>query len=58
MRPVVVLPRLIGHGTLNWFGAVVSSSGGGKSAAESLACELVPGVPNVFNLGSGEGVVG
>ena len=56
--PHIKLPPLIGGpGSLNWFAAVVSKSGDGKGAAESVAIELVPGVPIVRNLGSGEGIV-
>jgi hypothetical protein len=57
VRPCVVLPPIIGYGSLNWFGAIVSASGGGKTAAENRAAELVfPGMSNIRNPGSGEGV--
>ena len=57
--PHIKLPENLvgGPGSLNWFAAVVSKSGGGKGVAEAVSRELVPGVPAVRNLGSGEGIV-
>ena len=59
VRPNVVLPDLIGGpGSLNWFGAVVARSGGGKGAAAQCARVLVPN-PDLIerNVGSGEGII-
>lgn len=59
VRPVIMLPPTIGSaGSLNWFAAVISASGGGKSIASDLAGELVPAELLERNLGSGEGMVG
>lgn len=59
VRPNNTLPALIGGpGTLNWFAALASPSGGGKGAAASIARELLPadGIRE-RNLGSGEGML-
>lgn len=58
----VELPGLVGtRGSLNWFAMVVDKSGGGKSAAASVAKELVcPMFPTKIkekNPGSGEGMI-
>ena len=58
----VELPGLVGpRGSLNWFSIVVDKSGGGKSAAASVAKELVsPMFPIKIkekNPGSGEGMI-
>jgi hypothetical protein len=56
--PHVTLPPLVGGpGSLNWFAALVAVSGGGKSAAEDVARELVDQYVLARNLGSGEGVI-
>jgi hypothetical protein len=56
--PCITLPPLIGGpGSLNWFGAVVAKSGGGKGGATAVARDLVPYPITVRNLGSGEGLV-
>jgi hypothetical protein len=56
--PCITLPPLIGGpGSLNWFGAVVAKSGGGKGGAAAVARDLVPYPITVRNLGSGEGLV-
>ena len=56
VRPTAKLPPLIGGpGSLNWFGAVVAPSGGGKSAAEDVARELIDQPVQHRSLGSGEG---
>jgi len=58
----VELPGLVGpRGSLNWFGIVVDKSGGGKSAAASVA-ELIVAVPfpqEIYEVGvgSGEGMI-
>lgn len=59
----VVLPAIVGSpASLNFFGAIVGRSGGGKSTAKDVACELVPIehrkdiLPDV-SPGSGEGLV-
>jgi hypothetical protein len=58
VRPCVTLPPLIGGpGSLNWCGAVVAISGGGKGAASAAARDLVPEHVEQRNLGSGEGIV-
>lgn len=60
--PSVGLPPLIGggKGSLNWFAIAIDDSGGGKSAAASVAEELVaPMLPariEARNIGSGEGI--
>jgi hypothetical protein len=57
--PNVTLPSLIGGGggSLNWFGAVASLSGGGKGSSLSVARDLVGEYVYQRNLGSGEGMV-
>lgn len=56
VRPTATLPPLIGGpGSLNWFGIVVAPSGGGKSAAEDVARELIDVPIELRSLGSGEG---
>ena len=56
--PDVVLPPIIGgRGSLNWFGAIVAKSGGGKGAANAVATALVPGDIHTRGAGSGEGMV-
>jgi len=58
VQPRVRLPALIGGpGSLNWFAAVVSVSGGGKSAAEDVARELINIPIQQRSLGSGEGFI-
>jgi hypothetical protein len=59
----VVLPAIVGStASLNFFGAIVGRSGGGKSTSKDVACELVPIehrkdiLPDV-SPGSGEGLV-
>ncbi len=54
--PTVTLPPVIGgRGSLNWYCATVSISGGGKGAANAVATLLVPGEVYERNPGSGEG---
>jgi hypothetical protein len=56
--PSVTLPPVIGGpGSLNWFGAIVAKSGGGKGAANAVATALVPGDIHTRGAGSGEGMV-
>ena len=58
VRPHIVLPELIGDaGSLNWFGAITASSGGGKGAASATAKVLVPQQVITKNTGSGEGMI-
>lgn len=58
VRPNAQLPALIGGpGSLNWFGAVVAPSGGGKGSSLAVARELVNYPVYQRNLGSGEGIV-
>lgn len=58
VRPHITLPPIVGgKASLNWFGAVVAPSSGGKGAAASVAAELIPHTLPVLNLGSGEGLV-
>lgn len=58
VRPNATLPPLVGgRGSLNWFGAVASSSGGGKSGSVSVARDLIKEPVYQRNLGSGEGMV-
>lgn len=57
VRPHIVLPALIGHGSLNWFAAVAAKSGDSKSASEDVARDLMPCDVDPKNLGSGEGLV-
>jgi hypothetical protein len=58
----VVLPAIVGsQASLNFFAAIVGRSGGGKSTAKDVACELVPierkDVLADISPGSGEGLV-
>lgn len=58
VSPRWTLPPIIGgRGSLNWFSALASRSGGGKGAAQGTSAALIP--RNVFerNLGSGEGLI-
>lgn len=57
VRPHVTLPHIIGHGSLNFFAAVVAKSGDGKSAAEDIALDLINTAVQQRNLGSGEGLI-
>ena len=62
MPPTVELPNLVGkRGSLNWFAIVADKSGGGKSAAASVAEDVVSLVfPQEINeepIGSGEGMI-
>lgn len=57
--PRIVLPPIIGGpGSLNWFAAVATVSGGGKGAASAIGRALIPAPVATRNLGSGEGVIG
>jgi hypothetical protein len=59
VRPNIVLPDIIGGaGSLNWFGAITASSGGGKGAAAATAKMLVTIPVLQRNTGSGEGMIG
>lgn len=60
--PTITLPAIVGSkASLNFFGAIVSRSGGGKSTSSDVARELVPFDRNdiVDNVppGSGEGLI-
>lgn len=57
--PSVRLPAIVGgEGSLNWFGAIVAKSGGGKGAAMAVAERLVvSGDVYVRGAGSGEGMI-
>lgn len=57
--PTVRLPAIIGgEGSLNWFGAIVAKSGGGKGAAMAVAENLVVSDEvYVRGAGSGEGMI-
>lgn len=59
--PGITLPPIVGGpGSLNSFSVIVTPSGGGKGAAESVAEELTAarcGSVPVRNLGSGEGLI-
>lgn len=58
VRPNIVLPDLIGgSGSLNWFGAITATSGGGKGAASATAKLLVNNQVRQRNTGSGEGII-
>lgn len=58
VRPNATLPPIVGGpGSLNWFGAVASKSGGGKSSVGQVAEYLVKGEVRERNLGSGEGLI-
>lgn len=53
--PTVRLPAIIGgEGSLNWFGAIVAKSGGGKGAAMAVAENLVVS-DQVYTRGAGSG---
>ncbi|MCB1288448.1 MAG: bifunctional DNA primase/polymerase [Mycobacterium sp.] len=53
--PTVRLPAIIGgEGSLNWFGAIVAKSGGGKGAAMAVADNLVVS-DDVYTRGAGSG---
>lgn len=57
--PTIRLPALVGgEGSLNWFGAIVAKSGGGKGAAMAVADQLVVS-DDVYirGAGSGEGMI-
>jgi hypothetical protein len=58
----ITLPAIVGSpASLNFFGAIVGRSGGGKSTAKDVACELVPidrkDILSDVSPGSGEGLV-
>lgn len=56
--PGWTLPPIIGgKGSLNWFAALATKSGGGKGSASAVARELIPQPIYERNLGSGEGMV-
>lgn len=56
--PDWTLPALVGGpGSLNWFAAVVDTSGAGKTAAGRVAKELIGRQVFERNLGSGEGLI-
>lgn len=57
--PTLRLPALIGgEGSLNYFGAIVAKSGGGKGAAMAVAEQLVPAEDlYIRGAGSGEGMI-
>jgi len=57
--PTLRLPAIIGgEGSLNWFGAIVAKSGGGKGAAMAVADQLVVSDDvYVRGAGSGEGMI-
>lgn len=56
--PRWTLPPIIGgRGSLNWFAALATKSGGGKDSASAVARELVPQAVYERNLGSGEGML-
>jgi hypothetical protein len=58
VRPNVTLPPLIGGaGSLNWFGALVAESSGGKTTSLGAAEHLVPGYLTEGFAGSGEGIL-
>lgn len=58
VRPHVTLPDIIGGaGSLNWFGAITATSGGGKGAASATAKLLVSDLVQQRNTGSGEGII-
>ena len=53
--PSVRLPAIVGgEGSLNWFGAIVAKSGGGKGAAMAVADNLVIS-DDVYTRGAGSG---
>ena len=60
--PTLTLPAIAGgKGSLNFYGCVVSRSGGGKSSAKAVAHELVPldrrdDIRDDISPGSGEGI--
>lgn len=56
--PHIFLPPIVGGpGTLNWFGALISVSGGGKSTSLQASEALVNVYVQRRNVGSGEGVI-
>lgn len=56
--PDWTLPALVGGpGSLNWFAAVVDTSGAGKTAAGRVAKELIGRPVFERNMGSGEGLI-
>lgn len=56
--PNVELPALIGgKGSLNWFCALASASGGGKGAALDVTDTLIRSTVLQKNIGSGEGMI-
>ena len=58
VRPAITFPPVIGgRGSLNWFAALVATSGAGKGAAESAANELVDAKICNGKVGTGEGLV-
>lgn len=58
VRPHITLPDIIGGiGSLNWFGAITATSGGGKGAASATAKLLVNDFVQQRNTGSGEGMI-
>lgn len=62
VHPTVTLPAIVGaRGSLNFFGAIVASSGEGKSTSKAIAAELVPivrkDIRDDISPGSGEGFV-
>lgn len=58
VRPHTTLPPVIGRrGSLNWFGAIVASSAGGKTTSEEVAEHLVPGHILTCYQGTGEGIL-
>lgn len=58
VRPHITLPDIIGGvGSLNWFGAITATSGGGKGAASATAKLLVTSAVRQRNTGSGEGII-
>lgn len=62
ISPTVTLPAIVGSpASLNFFGAIVGRSGGGKTTAKDVAVELVPITLNEakddISPGSGEGLI-
>lgn len=58
VRPNATLPPIVGgKGSLNVFNIVVAQSGGGKSAAEDVAKEMIDVPIKQGSLGSGEGLI-
>lgn len=53
--PTIRLPPIIGgEGSLNWFGAIVAKSGGGKGASMAVAEQLIPS-DDIYTRGAGSG---